>query len=99
MDASDLLRGALLQLSDSDLIRSAVLKAPVSRSVVSRRWMRANCTPVLGVSPGLMPVQIEKQRIHSASIRRHGVSTRIGLAELCSQSKAGRRTAGLVNHS
>ena len=36
MDASDLLRGALLQLSDSDLIRSAVLKAPVSRSVVSR---------------------------------------------------------------
>ena len=36
MDASDLLRGAMLQLSDSDLIRSAVLKAPVSRSVVSR---------------------------------------------------------------
>jgi len=36
VDASDLLRGALLQLSDSDLIRSAVLKAPVSRSVVSR---------------------------------------------------------------
>jgi proline dehydrogenase len=36
VDASDLLRGALLQLSDSDLIRSAVVKAPVSRSVVSR---------------------------------------------------------------
>ena len=36
MDASDLLRGALLQISDSDLIRTAVLKAPVSRSVVSR---------------------------------------------------------------
>ena len=36
MDASDLLRGALLQLSDSDLVRSAVVKAPVSRSVVSR---------------------------------------------------------------
>ena len=36
MDASDLLRGALLQLSDSGLVRSAVLKAPVSRSVVSR---------------------------------------------------------------
>ena len=36
VDASDLLRGALLQMSDSDLVKSAVLKAPVSRSVVSR---------------------------------------------------------------
>jgi proline dehydrogenase len=36
VDASDLLRGALLQLSDSDLVKTTVLKAPVSRSVVSR---------------------------------------------------------------
>ncbi len=36
MDASDLLRGALLQLSGSDAVRSAVVKAPVSRSVVAR---------------------------------------------------------------
>ncbi len=36
MDASDLLRGALLQLSDSDLVRTAVVTAPVSRNVVSR---------------------------------------------------------------
>jgi proline dehydrogenase len=36
VDPSDLLRGALLQLSDSDLVRSAVLKAPVSRAVVAR---------------------------------------------------------------
>jgi proline dehydrogenase len=36
VDASDLLRGALLQLSGSDAVRSAVVKAPVSRSVVAR---------------------------------------------------------------
>lgn len=36
MDASDLLRGALLQLSGSDTVRSAVVRAPVSRAVVSR---------------------------------------------------------------
>ena len=36
MDPSDLLRGALLQLADSDLVRAAVLKAPVSRAVVAR---------------------------------------------------------------
>ncbi|MGG5260009.1 proline dehydrogenase family protein [Phycicoccus avicenniae] len=36
MDASDLLRGALLQISGSDAVRSAVVRAPVSRSVVSR---------------------------------------------------------------
>lgn len=36
MDASDLLRGALLQLSESDTVRSAVLRAPVSRAVLSR---------------------------------------------------------------
>ncbi|MGB7820127.1 MAG: proline dehydrogenase family protein [Ornithinibacter sp.] len=36
MDPSDLLRGALLQISDSDLVRSAVTTAPVSRSVVTR---------------------------------------------------------------
>ncbi|MEO7422434.1 MAG: proline dehydrogenase, partial [Ornithinibacter sp.] len=36
MDPSDLLRGALLQISDSDLVRKAVTMAPVSRSVVTR---------------------------------------------------------------
>ena len=36
VDASDLLRGALLQLSDSDTVRRTVTKAPVSRSVVAR---------------------------------------------------------------
>ncbi len=36
MDASDLLRGALLQLSGSDAVRDAVVRAPVSRAVVSR---------------------------------------------------------------
>ncbi|MGL4744589.1 MAG: proline dehydrogenase, partial [Dermatophilaceae bacterium] len=36
MDASDLLRGALLQVSGSHTIRAAVVKAPVSRSVVQR---------------------------------------------------------------
>jgi proline dehydrogenase len=36
VDPSDLLRGALLQISDSDLVRTAVTKAPVSRSVVAR---------------------------------------------------------------
>ncbi|HET6966827.1 MAG TPA: proline dehydrogenase family protein [Ornithinibacter sp.] len=36
MDPSDLLRGAMLQISDSDLVRTTVLKAPVSRSVVAR---------------------------------------------------------------
>ncbi len=36
MDASDLLRGALLQLSGSDAVRTAVVRAPVSRAVVAR---------------------------------------------------------------
>ena len=36
MDPSDLLRGALLQISDSDLVRSTITTAPVSRSVVTR---------------------------------------------------------------
>ncbi|WP_205859612.1 proline dehydrogenase family protein [Phycicoccus flavus] len=36
MDASDLLRGALLQISESDSVRSAVVKAPMSRAVVAR---------------------------------------------------------------
>ncbi|PKW26459.1 proline dehydrogenase family protein [Phycicoccus duodecadis] len=36
MDASDLLRGALLQLSESDTVRRAVVAAPVSRAVVDR---------------------------------------------------------------
>jgi proline dehydrogenase len=36
VDASDLLRGALLQLSGSDTVRSAVVRAPVSRAVVAR---------------------------------------------------------------
>ncbi|WP_200934611.1 proline dehydrogenase family protein [Nostocoides sp. Soil756] len=36
MDASDLLRGALLQLSESDAVRRAVVAAPVSRAVVDR---------------------------------------------------------------
>lgn len=36
MDPSDLLRGALLQISDSDLVRGVVTTAPVSRSVVTR---------------------------------------------------------------
>ncbi|HET7762476.1 MAG TPA: proline dehydrogenase family protein [Phycicoccus sp.] len=36
MDASDLLRGALLQLSQSDVVRGAVVRAPVSRNVVAR---------------------------------------------------------------
>jgi hypothetical protein len=38
-------------------------------SVVSCRWMRPDCAPVLRISPSLMSVQIEKQRIHIASIR------------------------------
>ncbi|HSF97750.1 MAG TPA: proline dehydrogenase family protein [Ornithinibacter sp.] len=36
MDPSDLLRGAMLQLSESDLVRKAVVTAPVSRAVVAR---------------------------------------------------------------
>ncbi|HRA46416.1 MAG TPA: proline dehydrogenase, partial [Phycicoccus sp.] len=36
MEASDLLRGALLGLSKSDLVRTTIEKAPVSRSVVAR---------------------------------------------------------------
>ena len=36
MDASDLLRGALLQVSESDVIRGAVVSAPLSRGVVAR---------------------------------------------------------------
>ncbi|MDN5797299.1 MAG: proline dehydrogenase family protein [Intrasporangium sp.] len=36
MDASDLLRNSLLQLSKSDLVRDVIEKAPVSRSVVHR---------------------------------------------------------------
>lgn len=36
MDASDLLRGALLQLSESDTVRRTVVAAPVSRAVVQR---------------------------------------------------------------
>jgi proline dehydrogenase len=36
VDASDLLRGALLQLSESDAVRRAVVAAPVSRAVVDR---------------------------------------------------------------
>ncbi|HOB78808.1 MAG TPA: proline dehydrogenase family protein [Ornithinibacter sp.] len=36
MDPSDLLRGAMLQISESDLVRKAVVTAPVSRAVVAR---------------------------------------------------------------
>ena len=36
VDASDLLRGALLQVSESDMIRGAVVSAPLSRGVVAR---------------------------------------------------------------
>ncbi|MCA0336365.1 MAG: proline dehydrogenase family protein [Actinobacteria bacterium] len=36
MEASDLLRGALLGLSKSDLVRNTIEKAPVSRAVVAR---------------------------------------------------------------
>ncbi|MGL5818339.1 MAG: proline dehydrogenase family protein [Phycicoccus sp.] len=36
MDASDLLRGALLRLSESGAVRAAAVRAPVSRSVVDR---------------------------------------------------------------
>ena len=36
MDASDLLRGALLQISESSTVRSAVVAAPMSRAVVNR---------------------------------------------------------------
>ena len=36
MDASDLLRGALLQISESTLVRDTVVRAPVSRGVVAR---------------------------------------------------------------
>jgi proline dehydrogenase len=36
VDPSDVLRGALLQVSESDLVRGAVVKAPVSRGVVQR---------------------------------------------------------------
>jgi proline dehydrogenase len=36
VDPSDLLRGALLQLADSDSVRGAVVKAPISRGVVAR---------------------------------------------------------------
>ena len=53
MDASDLLRGALLQLSDSDLIRSAVVKAPVSRSVVSRYVAGESVDEAVGVAAEL----------------------------------------------
>ncbi|HYN67472.1 MAG TPA: proline dehydrogenase family protein [Ornithinibacter sp.] len=53
MDASDLLRGAMLQLSDSDLVRSAVLKAPVSRSVVSRYVAGESVGEAVGVAAEL----------------------------------------------
>ncbi|GAA4412652.1 proline dehydrogenase family protein [Fodinibacter luteus] len=36
MDPSDLLRAAMLQLSDSDLVRGMVVRAPMSRGVVAR---------------------------------------------------------------
>ncbi len=36
VDASDLLRGALLHISDSDTVRTVVEKAPMSRAVVAR---------------------------------------------------------------
>jgi proline dehydrogenase len=36
VEASDLLRGALLGLSKSDLVRTTIEKAPVSRDVVAR---------------------------------------------------------------
>jgi len=36
VDPSDLLRGAMLQISESDLVRKAVVTAPVSRAVVAR---------------------------------------------------------------
>ncbi|MGL5927607.1 MAG: proline dehydrogenase family protein [Dermatophilaceae bacterium] len=44
MDVSDLLRGALLQVSESDVIRAAVVGAPVSRSVV-RRYVAGERVP------------------------------------------------------
>ena len=36
MDASDLLRGAMLRLSESNAVKTAIVKAPVSRDVVAR---------------------------------------------------------------
>jgi proline dehydrogenase len=36
VDASELLRGALLRASESDLVRAAVVRTPLSRSVVDR---------------------------------------------------------------
>ncbi len=53
MDASDLLRGALLQLSDSDLVRSAVVTAPVSRNVVSRYVAGDSVPEAVGVAEEL----------------------------------------------
>ncbi|MGL5861723.1 MAG: proline dehydrogenase, partial [Phycicoccus sp.] len=44
MDVSDLLRGALLQVSESDVIRTTVVSAPVSRSVV-RRYVAGETVP------------------------------------------------------
>ncbi|QIM22850.1 proline dehydrogenase [Phycicoccus sp. HDW14] len=50
MDASDLLRGALLQLSGSDTVRSAVVRAPVSRSVVARYVAGEEVPDAVGVT-------------------------------------------------
>ena len=50
MDASDLLRNALLQLSKQEKIRDIVEKAPVSRSVVKRFVPGARNADVVGAA-------------------------------------------------
>ncbi|MBM6405581.1 proline dehydrogenase family protein [Phycicoccus sp. CSK15P-2] len=53
MDASDLLRGALLQISESDTVRSAVVKAPMSRAVVARYVAGEEVPDAVRVTGGL----------------------------------------------
>ena len=50
MDASDLLRNSLLQLSKQEKIRDVIEKAPVSRSVVRRFVPGADNADVVGAA-------------------------------------------------
>jgi proline dehydrogenase len=52
VDASDLLRNSLLQLSKQEKIRDVIEKAPVSRSVVKRFVPGAERAEVVGAASG-----------------------------------------------
>ena len=88
MDASDLLRNSLLQLSKQEKIRDVIEKAPVSRSVVRRFVPGAERADVVGAASEISASGRARVRVARKSTAAGPVPGRARAAD----STARRRT-------